>query len=158
MIYLSGRITNSSEIGLMLSFNANHTTLNMINGIKHTAVDNGCFSQPKKYNDQNYLEYLKNINLLNTLFAVAPDVVGDNIATKKRSLPMLEKIKELGYKAAYVAQDGETPNTVDWNTFDCLFIGGTTKWKLSQYAAELIKEAKKKVNGYTWVELIHFNV
>jgi len=97
MIYLSGRITNSSKIGLMLSFNANHTTLNMINGIKHTAVDNGCFSQPKKYNDQNYLEYLKNINLRNTLFAVAPDVVGDNVATKKRMITLYNVIYMTNY-------------------------------------------------------------
>tara|TARA_Y100001956_G_scaffold52981_2_gene51662 strand:+ start:1845 stop:2345 length:501 start_codon:yes stop_codon:yes gene_type:complete len=155
MIYLSGRITTTNKIGLMFSYNANHTTKSMLKkNIKYTAVDNGCFSQPDKYTDEGFIKFLKKLNLTDTLFAVAPDVVGDNVATKKRSLPMLRKIRGLGYKAAYVAQDGETPLSVYWDELDCLFIGGTTEWKISQCAAELIKEAKKKISGFIWEELI----
>src|SRR5262245_44944205 len=39
-------------------------------------------------------------------FAVAPDVVGDAAATLARSVPMLPRIRALGYPAALVAQDG----------------------------------------------------
>jgi hypothetical protein len=41
------------------------------------------------------------------LFAMAPDVVGDAVATLERSRPYFAKIWELGYSAACVLQDGQ---------------------------------------------------
>lgn len=58
------------------------------------------------------------------LFATAPDVLGDAEATWERSAPLLPLIRGLGYRAALVAQDGFDPEAVDWDAFDCLFIGG----------------------------------
>jgi len=50
----------------------------------------------------------------------------------------------LGYKSALVAQDGLENLDVPWDTFDCLFIGGTTDWKLSEPAYALTTEAKRR--------------
>lgn len=63
------------------------------------------------------------------LFATAPDVYGDHAATVERSLPMLRAIRDLGCKAAFVAQDGWQTETTPWDEFDALFVGGTTEFK-----------------------------
>lgn len=75
------------------------------------------------------------------LWATAPDVVGDAAATLGMSGPFLPVIRELGYPAALVAQDGLEHLGVPWSTFDVLFIGGSTEWKLGTAAARLVAEA-----------------
>ena len=77
------------------------------------------------------------------LFVAAPDVLGDAAATLKRSeyfLPLIREIANL--PAALVAQDGLENLTVPWDEFDCLFIGGSTEWKLGPAARALVAEAK----------------
>jgi hypothetical protein len=59
----------------------------------------------------------------------------------KRSLPVLPLIRELGYKASFVAQDGIDKTVTPWDDFDVLFIGGTTDWKLGPIAAGAATEA-----------------
>jgi hypothetical protein len=76
------------------------------------------------------------------LFAALPDVVGDWRATWARSEPHVEAVAALGYRAALVAQDGLTVDTVEWDAISALFIGGTTRWKLSEAAAQLASQAR----------------
>ena len=149
MIYLSGKATKEDQIGTILTFNGYNTKESDYID-KPWAIDNGCFAQPSKYSDDKYLNFLNKFKQKNCLFAVAPDVVADSEATKIRSLPMLKKIRQLGFKSAFVAQDGALPKEVYWDEFDCLYIGGTTQWKLTKYARDLTEEAKKKVSGYIW--------
>lgn len=108
------------------------------------AADTGRFSSPEEYTDAKYLSWLKRMPVTSCLFATAPDVVGDAQATLDMSLPMLPRIRALGYKVALVAQDGLEALSVPWAEFDCLFIGGTTKWKLSEHALSLVREAKTR--------------
>ncbi|MGH3863124.1 hypothetical protein, partial [Actinokineospora sp.] len=54
------------------------------------------------------------------LWATAPDVIGDAAATLDMSAPFLPVIRELGYLAALVAQDGLEHLDVPWSTFDVL--------------------------------------
>jgi hypothetical protein len=108
-------------------------------------ADNGCFG--KGYpGDEKWLAWLgKHAHDTRTcLFATAPDVVGDAAATLQRSAPFLPKIRALGYPAALVAQDGLELLPVPWESFDALFIGGGTDWKLGPHARELIQEAKRR--------------
>lgn len=77
------------------------------------------------------------------LFAAAPDVVGDAVATWERSEVWLPRIREAGYKAALVAQDGIEDRPIQWETFDVLFIGGSTQWKLGPAARRLILDSKQ---------------
>jgi hypothetical protein len=44
-------------------------------------------------------------------------------------------IRGLGFRAAYVAQDGHELFAPPWDEFDCLFIGGSTAWKLGPHVA-----------------------
>jgi hypothetical protein len=107
-------------------------------------ADNGAYSN--KFDEQKWWAFLeRNVHRAKTcLFATAPDVVGDAGATLDRSLPWLQPIRELGYPAALVAQDGLEELTVPWDDFDVLFIGGTTAWKLGAAARDLIREAKSR--------------
>jgi len=117
-------------------------------------MDNGAFSD--KFDEAKWWRFLtENAHAArDCLFAVAPDVVGDAAATIERSLPWLPKIRALGYPAAFVAQDGQEHLTVPWDEFDCLFIGGTTSWKLGPYARELVREAKARGK---WVHMGRVN-
>lgn len=109
-------------------------------------ADNGCFAAPHKFRLDQYLAWLveRQPYTASCLFATAPDVVGDAKATLERSRYVLPVIRALGFKAALVAQDGLERLTVPWETFDVLFIGGTTTWKLSEHAYGLVAEAKDR--------------
>jgi hypothetical protein len=110
-------------------------------------ADNGCYAAGDRFNLNSYLIWLQRPpgDRSRCLFATAPDVVGDANATLRRSAPVLPLLRELGYRAAYVAQDGFDPDVLDWDAFDVLFIGGTTAWKRAErggYAA--IAEGKRR--------------
>lgn len=107
-------------------------------------ADNGCFSKPETFNLDRYLDWLAARPAETCLFATAPDVVGDAIATLNRSLGVLPKIRALGYKAALVAQDGlERVKSIPWFAFDVLFIGGSTQWKLGAECAAIVRKARE---------------
>ena len=90
------------------------------------AADNGCFSQGERFDLGAWYEWLDEMAPARDtcLFAVAPDVVGDAAATRARSLPVLPELRARGWPAAYVAQDGETMESMPWGELDWLFIGG----------------------------------
>lgn len=110
-------------------------------------ADNGCFG--KGYpGELKWFAWLQKhaADAPTCLFAVAPDVVGDAAATIARSVPWLPKIRELGYPAAFVGQDGLTLELVEplWDLLDVFFIGGSTEWKLGAVAREIVAEAKAR--------------
>ena len=118
------------------------------------AADNGRFSAPQNYTDAGYLAWLKTMPAETCLFAVAPDVVGDATATLAMSAPMLPRIRTAGYRAAFVAQDGQESLPVPWDAIDVLFIGGTTGWKLGPNAEAIAREAKRRGK---WVHMGRVN-
>lgn len=113
------------------------------NGVTWCA-DNGCFG--KRFDEAAWWEWLcaNAVDADRCAFATAPDVVGDARATLERSRPWLAKIRQLGYPAAFVAQDGIEDIEVPWDEFDVLFIGGSTGWKLGSIARALVGEAKAR--------------
>jgi hypothetical protein len=119
-------------------------------------ADNGCFAQPEKFTMAGYLRWLDIMAPFrrNCLFATAPDVLGDAVATLVRSAPALPIIREAGYRPALVAQDGLEDLMPDWDTFDVLFLGGSTNWKLSHAARDLTAEAKRRGK---WVHMGRVN-
>lgn len=105
-------------------------------------ADNGCFG--KGYpGDEKWLMWLDkhSRSAPDCWFATAPDVVGDARATLERSLPHLPRIREMGYPAALVSQDGLHELSVPWGEFDVMFIGGSDAWKLGYEAARLAAES-----------------
>lgn len=108
-------------------------------------ADNGCYGNGYP-GDERWLGWLKRnqSGVAECRFATAPDVVGDAVDTWQRSSPLLPKVRELGYLAALVAQDGLENITVHWDWFDALFIGGSTEWKLGEAAKNIASEAKAR--------------
>lgn len=107
-------------------------------------ADNGCYG--KGYpGDEKWIAWLASFTpaqIAACQFATAPDVVGDAAATHTRSQPWLGRIRALGYRAAYVAQNGLEHLAVPWDDFDVLFLGGDTDWKLGPAARTLAAAAK----------------
>ncbi len=104
-------------------------------------ADNGVFGGHYP-GDEEYLAWLSSLRHLadRCLFAVAPDVVANHWATVNRSYDMLPRIRDLGFPVAFVAQDYMETCAWDlWDDIDCLFIGGSTEWKLSPEAANLAR-------------------
>jgi hypothetical protein len=76
------------------------------------------------------------------LFVVAPDIVADWEHTRYRFAKWLPELR--GLPLAYVAQDDQPPGRVPWDAIVCLFVGGTTAYKLSSEAEQLVREAKRR--------------
>lgn len=110
------------------------------------AADSGCFTLGERFSLDRYLAWLDRMKPYadRCLFAPAPDVVGDHEATLRRSLPVLPVIREKGYRAAFVIQDGASPETVPWSEFEVVFVGGSTEWKLGPEAREICEEAARR--------------
>lgn len=109
-------------------------------GLVKWALDNGCYSP-----DWDETGWRRGIERYSTipgcLFATCPDVVGDARQTDERWPVYAPMLWRLGYKVAYVLQDGVTE--IPWDA-DAVFIGGTTQFKLSIAAGTLAHEAKRR--------------
>lgn len=154
MLFLATPPTQAREaayrmhnIGLMYTPNMSNR-IGILSRVPYWAADTGCYSPTvsKQFDLLAYLKWLEERipHQANCLFATAPDVVGDAARTLGRSMDILPIIRAMGFKAALVAQDGVENMELDWASFDCLFIGGSTKWKLSAEAFGLVREAKQR--------------
>ncbi len=105
------------------------------------AADNGCFSDTTPFVASRWLDWLDRQPRDNCLFAVVPDVVGDHVETLRRWDRWADTVRGLGFRPAFVLQDG-----CEWedipNDTDCVFVGGSTEWKLGPQAARCVRYAK----------------
>ncbi|GAA2830462.1 hypothetical protein [Nonomuraea rubra] len=107
------------------------------------AADSGIFGSTY-VGDEAYMDWLEERAEFadRCLFATAPDVPFNAFTSINRSYPYLDRIRRMGYPVALVAQDHlELCDWWRWEDFDCLFIGGSTSWKLSPAAAVLARAA-----------------
>lgn len=107
------------------------------------AADNDCF---QRLDRAAYLSMLRRLapHAGRVLWVTAPDVVGDAAATLARWRLWRPALCYYGLRAAYVAQDGATPESTPWGELDALFIGGSTAWKEGDGAAALMAAAKAR--------------
>ena len=124
------------------------------------AADNGCFSSKWEY--KTWATWIqKKPNPDTALFAVVPDTVSDPIETLEKWETHHQFVRHLGFKPAFVLQDGATNQTIPWEQLDCLFIGGSTEYKLSDHAKRFVHKAKQlgkwvhmgRVNSQKRIEL-----
>lgn len=119
------------------------------------AADNGCFTTSATWRDSKWMSWLEKPHPISgCLFAVVPDVVGDHEATMDRFRRYANRVRELRYPVAFVAQDGATVKTIPWSDLDCLFIGGTTDFKQGLVAERLANEARVRDK---WVHVGRIN-
>lgn len=73
-------------------------------------------------------------------FVAAPDIV----ASARRTLELFEywKRRLCRWPLALVAQDGQEHLPIPWDEITAIFIGGSTQWKMSKHAADIVKTAK----------------
>ncbi len=74
------------------------------------------------------------------LFVTLPDIVG----AAQRTLELFRHFRhELHtWPLAFVAQDGAERIEMPWGFMSAVFVGGSTEWKMSQAAADVVKAAK----------------
>lgn len=146
MLYLSGKLTQMAlnrqrpDLGVMMQPGGGAGIGREPLQFLPWAADNGCYAQGERFDAGNWLEWLAALRRYRErcLFAVVPDVLADCAATWERSAPYIATVKQLGYRPAYVSQDGET----NWpEGAECLFIGGTDAWKLSEESYRLAARA-----------------
>lgn len=106
------------------------------------AADNGCFSG---FDPDRFRAFLRKITgRPRCLWVVCPDVVADARGTLAMFDAWQGEVKECGQPVAFVGQDGIEDLGVPWDQFDCWFVGGSTRWKLSRASMDLIGEAKTR--------------
>jgi hypothetical protein len=106
------------------------------------AMDNDCFNA---LDEPAYRAMLaRNAGLPGCLWVTAPDVVADANATIARFVEWYPVLAAYNYPIAFVAQDGLTSEETPWDLIDCLFIGGSTNFKLGHAAWLLATEAKER--------------
>jgi hypothetical protein len=111
-------------------------------GARPWAVDNGAFAG---FDEPAFVALLERVHgAPGCLWVVAPDVVADAPATLALFDAWAPRIRALGFPLAFVAQDGLARAAVPWEGFDCLFLGGSTAYKLSGELMELALEAKQR--------------
>lgn len=144
-MYLSGCVPKDCHHLLDTQVIGFLTTPNIGNRRKDSwiwAADSGCFNRNTYKGDDEYVNWLKKQHSKEKcLFATAPDVLGNAEATLQLAKHWLPFIRELGYQAALVTQDGMTPRMIPWDDVDWIFIGGTDAHKLGTEAIRLIEAA-----------------
>jgi len=103
------------------------------------AIDNGAYSkfEPTEFESLLNREYPRR-DLCR--FVAVPDVVGSARRTVEVFDHWYEQIGQ--WPLAMVAQDGQEDLPIPWKHLAAIFIGGSTKWKLSFHAQAVIKAAK----------------
>ena len=159
MLYLTGCIPSKPELQadlLAAGIGALLTPFSQRNAPSDQwlwAADNGCFAS--KWDEATWFRWLQSKDQASTaLFATVPDVVADHEATVCRWRKYVRQVKELGFKAAFVLQDGATPKTIPFDQMDALFIGGSTEYKLSEAAQRIVTIAKMENK---WVHMGRVN-
>lgn len=157
--YLTGvarpEVEGDPRIGLMIQpGNSYHRLLDRY---PFWAADNGAFSRTGGFDAERYEVMLTSPGALaarsTCLFVAVPDVlcvrddgtvVGDAEATLLQYGPWALAVRSLGYPTAFVAQDGceDLLTELPWALIDCMFLGGSTEWKLSRGARACVTFAR----------------
>lgn len=113
-------------------------------GCESIHLDNAAFSN---FDERLYLKMLTKwqaVDYPSVSWVTVPDVVGDARTTSSLFRSWRDRVSSLGHPLAYVGQDGCEDMLLPWADFSCLFIGGTTEWKLSKSASDVALEAKRQ--------------
>lgn len=103
------------------------------------AIDNGAFA---RFEVKPFLSTLAKHEPRKDLcrFVAAPDVVG----SARRTLECFKhwQPRLANWPVAFVCQDGQENFDIPWENCCAVFIGGTTDWKMSKCAADIVKASK----------------
>ena len=103
------------------------------------AIDNGAFAKFDKAAFCSLLEREAH-HREKCLFVTVPDIVGSAIRTLEVFEHWFPRLSR--WKLALACQDGQERLPIPWGKIHAVFIGGSTNWKGSQAAAQIIQAAK----------------
>lgn len=106
------------------------------------AVDNGAFAGFEEAAFERLLARL--VDIPGCLWVAAPDVVADAEATLASFVKWEPRIRSLGFDVVFVLQDGQRAESIPWERLECLFIGGSTEYKMGAEARAFAAEAKRR--------------
>jgi hypothetical protein len=134
LLLLSGatRTPRSDTIGDLVVPRAGNRPAALTLAPGRWAIDNGAFRGFHVAAFMRTLEQYRHVP--GCLFVAAPDVVGDAKATLRLWPFWRDVLHGAGFPAAFVLQDGIAAAEVPADA-EALFIGGTTRFKLSPLAA-----------------------
>jgi hypothetical protein len=113
-------------------------------------VDNGAFSG---FDPVAFRELVgRSAGKPGLLWVVCPDVVADARATLEMWRVWSPVLRSASVPVAFVLQDGQERHELP--AADCYFIGGSTEFKLSEAAADLAAEGKRRG---AWVHMGRVN-
>ena len=104
------------------------------------AADNGCFNG---LDAVKFIKMLERLKKSNVLWVTCPDAVADADVTRERFKIWSPLVKSYELPLAYVIQDGELIHKIPWDDISCIFIGGSTEWKLRGEVREMVQYAKR---------------
>jgi hypothetical protein len=104
-------------------------------------LDNGVFAD--KFIESEWIGRLDGLKQYKETcaFIAVPDVVGN----AKETISQFPYYRSLitDFPVALISQDGIREQEVPWDSFDCLFIGGSDEHKLGKEGGWILNEAKK---------------
>lgn len=105
------------------------------------AIDNGAFSSFHRQGFESLLRREEDRKAL-CAFVAVPDVVGSARRTLECFAHWHVQPCLRGWPLALVAQDGQEDLPIPWPDIAAVFLGGSTAWKLSDGAAQIIRAAQ----------------
>ena len=99
------------------------------------ASDNDCFSG--RFDAGRYVRFLAKNDPSLCKFVTCPDVVSDASATLELYHYWAPIIRALGFPAAFVLQNNQSPEAVP--QCEALFVGGDTAWKYSDTVRTIVR-------------------
>ncbi len=133
------------------------------------AIDNGKFSawgreqkfggsgdSKSQWSEKAYFELLDRCQLSRYKpdWVAVPDEVGDKEKTISLWGQYERRVRQYGWRTAFVVQDGMTPNDVP--DCDVVFVGGTTKWKWRNAALFAATFPRVHVGRVNWWDKLEY--
>lgn len=109
-------------------------------GLRFSAADNAAYSN---WDPERFVKMLFRLRSKRgaVKWVAVPDVVGDWKATRDRFDCWHPVVSGLGFRCAYVLQDGQPVDQIPWDRCRAVFLGGTDDYKLSRAALDTLKIA-----------------
>lgn len=149
-----GRYLAEKRLGWLRTPRSGNSIQRIVEASVPWAADNDCYQRLDRARYLRMLRQLACADRSRLLFVTAPDVVANADATLARFRLWQPSLAYLDLPVALVAQDGQEDRVVPWGQIRCLFIGGSTRWKLSGHAQRLIVEANARGK---WVHVGRIN-
>lgn len=123
-------------------------------------VDNGAFTAweaNREWKEEPFFDLLDRCQLsrFKPDWVTVPDAVGDREQTLWLWRQYERRVRQYGWRLAFVVQDGMTPNDVP-ESADVVFVGGSTKWKWRNVALFCATFPRVHVGRVNWVDKLEY--